>query len=157
MAKGIPCNLTMSLTNVCTIWTTINECLVLEKWAYLLSLSTTTIMALTLWDLGKPSMKSMEISSHMRSGISRGCNSPTGLRHFVLFFWQMIQEDTYDCIHSFIPDHQACCFIRRYVRTKLECPPKTESWNSLKSFTMMFRFLDETILPWHRKQPCLSE
>lgn len=52
----------------------------------LTKMSTTTMMALKVFDLGKPSTKSMEISSQIRSRMGKGCNIPIGLRHLVLFF-----------------------------------------------------------------------
>jgi hypothetical protein len=49
------------------------------KWADLLNLSTTTMMAsFYLVEVGNLVMKSMEIVSHFHSGIVRGCNNPAG-------------------------------------------------------------------------------
>jgi len=46
------------------------------KWAYLLNLSTTKSMTLLPIDLGSPSMKSMDMSSHTLPRICIGCNRP---------------------------------------------------------------------------------
>ena len=48
------------------------------KWAYLVSRSMTTIMVVYLWEGGKPSMKSMEMSDHTRVGTGKGCRRPAG-------------------------------------------------------------------------------
>lgn len=42
------------------------------KWAYLDSLSTTTIITLQPWDSGSPSIKSIEMSCHTLVGIGKG-------------------------------------------------------------------------------------
>jgi len=53
-------------------------CLTGRKWANLVSLSTTTKMTLKPWDLGNPSIKSMDKSLHTPSGIGRGWSKPNG-------------------------------------------------------------------------------
>lgn len=47
------------------------------KYAYLVSLPTTTIIILNLHDLGRPSIKSSNRSSHTLLGIGKGYNNPT--------------------------------------------------------------------------------
>jgi hypothetical protein len=46
------------------------------KCSYFVNLSTTIKMAFHPSKLGKPSMKSMVMASHVPSGTGRGCNSP---------------------------------------------------------------------------------
>lgn len=48
------------------------------KCAYLDSRSTTTMITECPWDRGSLSMKSIEMSNQMWSGIGSGCNSPAG-------------------------------------------------------------------------------
>ncbi|PRQ16150.1 hypothetical protein RchiOBHm_Chr7g0181071 [Rosa chinensis] len=49
------------------------------KLANLVSLSITTHMTAFLSDMGRPSMKSIEISVQALSGIELGCSNPGGL------------------------------------------------------------------------------
>jgi hypothetical protein len=50
------------------------------KWAYLVSLSITTRMVLKVLDLGRPSMKSMQMVCQAWSGIGKGCRRPGSLQ-----------------------------------------------------------------------------
>jgi len=59
-----------------------------QKCAYLVSLSTTTMMTLFPSDLGKPVIKSIETSSQRWLGMSKGCNKPGVLIVSTLFCWQ---------------------------------------------------------------------
>jgi hypothetical protein len=46
------------------------------KWPYFDNLSTTTKIASYPLDLGKPVIKSKDMSSHIALGMGRGCNKP---------------------------------------------------------------------------------
>jgi hypothetical protein len=46
------------------------------KWEYSVNLSTTTNMTFLFPDLGRPSIKSMEMKVQARSGMGKGAKSP---------------------------------------------------------------------------------
>jgi len=51
----------------------------MQKWAYLESLSTTTMMTDLFPDFQRPVMKSIETSVHIDAGMGNGCNVPGAL------------------------------------------------------------------------------
>ena len=59
-----------------------------QKFAYLVSLSTTTMMTLFPSDLGRPVIKSIETSSQRWLGMTNGCRRPGFLVVLTLFCWQ---------------------------------------------------------------------
>lgn len=60
------------------------------KWAYLLSLSTTTIIESRPLEQGNASTKSSVISSQTWAARGIGCNRPVGLVAKCLFLWQTV-------------------------------------------------------------------
>ena len=48
-------------------------------------------------EVGRPSMKSMMMSSHTWHGMGNGYKSPTWERVSTLALWQTSQEETYSC------------------------------------------------------------
>jgi hypothetical protein len=76
---GMPCSLNISFMKMLEISIASQVELTGMKWADLLSLSTTTMMAsFCLVEFGNPVMKSLEMVSHFHSGIGRGCNNLAG-------------------------------------------------------------------------------
>jgi hypothetical protein len=57
------------------------------KWAYFENWSTTMRITDLPATLGRPSMKSMEMSAHTWAGTSSGCRSPAGRCASVLLHW----------------------------------------------------------------------
>jgi hypothetical protein len=79
ISLGIPCSLNISFMNMLVISIALQVDLTGIKWADLLNLSTTTMMAsFCLVDVGNPVMKSMEMVSHFHFGIGRGCKNSAG-------------------------------------------------------------------------------
>ena len=70
------------------------------KWPYLVNLSTTTIIVVFPAEVGNPSTKSRDTSSHTNDGIGKGCRRPAGDRASLLFRWQVSHAATY-CLTSF--------------------------------------------------------
>jgi hypothetical protein len=79
ISLGIPCSLNIYFMKILEISISLQVEFTGMKWASLLNLSTTTMMAsFCLVVLGSPVIKSMEMVSHFHYGIGRGCNSPVG-------------------------------------------------------------------------------
>jgi hypothetical protein len=88
ISLGIPCSLNISFMNILAISIALQVDLTGIKWADLLNLSSTTMMAsFCLVEVGNPVMKSMEMVSHFHSGIGRGCNNHVGCRCSALTCW----------------------------------------------------------------------
>lgn len=58
------------------------------KWLYLDRLSSITSSTSYPFDLGNPTIKSIDISSCITFGMGRGCNNPTGLVALYFCLWQ---------------------------------------------------------------------
>jgi hypothetical protein len=72
MEVGIPCKRTIFATNVLATEAAVKGCFRGKKRAYLERRSTTTIMTEWSFEMGRPSMKSIEISVQICVGIGRG-------------------------------------------------------------------------------------
>jgi len=94
MVLGKPCNLIICSKYVCATVAAEKGCAKGRKCAYLLNLSTTIKMESLPLDFGRPSMKSMEMSSQIALGMGRGCNKPAGGDKSGLFLWQTAQALT---------------------------------------------------------------
>lgn len=74
----IPCILTISLVKASATVFAIKGWWRVMKWANLDKWFTATSIQSTPWDLDKPIMKPMEISSQMEFGMGSGCSKPSG-------------------------------------------------------------------------------
>src|SRR6185369_17125723 len=87
-----------------------------RKCAVLVRQSTIThIESYPLEVLGKPTMKSILMSSHFQEGILRGCKGPAGLKWLALTLRQVSYSDTYFAISRFILVHQNRCLRSWYI------------------------------------------
>jgi hypothetical protein len=75
---GRPCNLKTSLKNSLATCVALKSVAMEKKCANFVNLSTTTKMHSFPYALGKLVMKSMDMLSHLCSGMGKGCNSPAG-------------------------------------------------------------------------------
>jgi len=65
------------ISHVCwATWRAVKGCERAIKWPYLANLSTTTIITSCLYELGRPSMKSMLTTVQGREGTGNGCKRP---------------------------------------------------------------------------------
>jgi hypothetical protein len=87
-----------------------------RKCADLVSRSTMTHIESNPFEvLGKPTIKSILISSHFQDGMSNGCNSPADFKCTAFTFWQVSHLATYRAISIFILVHQNLCFRSWYI------------------------------------------
>ena len=78
IVTGIPCNgIILSTYNLANL-STDHDILTGSSLQTLVSLSTKTQMPLWPAKLGKPTIKSIAISSHFHCGMGKGCNKPPG-------------------------------------------------------------------------------
>jgi hypothetical protein len=81
------------------------------KWADLVKWFTMTHIELyprEVW--GKPTMKSMQMSSHFHSEMLKGCRFPVGLKWSALTLRQVSHLNTYFAISHFILVHKKFFF-----------------------------------------------
>jgi hypothetical protein len=78
MVLGRPCNLKISLKNSSATCVALKSVAMAKKCANFVNLSTTTNMQSFPCVFGSPVMKSMDMLSHLCSGMGKGCNSPAG-------------------------------------------------------------------------------
>ena len=101
-----------------------------KKWLYLERRSTTTKIIVFPPDLGSPSMKSIEISVHIRVGMGKGSINPGRGVVSPLLRWQVSHSATIYWIVLFIPCQKKLHRARSYVLRKPECPADEEAWSS---------------------------
>jgi hypothetical protein len=124
------------------------------KWADLVKRSTMTHIELyprEVW--GKPTMKSMHMSSHFHAGMLKGCKFLMCLKWSALTLWQVSYSDTYFTIYRFILVHQNFYFKSWYILLVLIWIEYREQWSSSmilwrssKSFRTMRRSLNHRTL-----------
>jgi hypothetical protein len=86
------------------------------KWVILVSLSTITqIESFFLAIRGKPTMKSILISSHFHMGIDNGWSTPAYFKWLAFIRWQVSHSSTYLAMSTFMFDHQKFCFKSWYI------------------------------------------
>src|ERR1700731_4124075 len=96
---GFPCSFLIVSINAVETVLALNGCVNAQKCAYLVSLSTTTMMTLFPSNLGKPVIKSIETSSQCWLGMDKGCNRPWVLIVSTLFCWKTnIRPQTFEYI-----------------------------------------------------------
>ena len=78
MVLGKPCSLNISLKNKYATFAALKSMEMEKKCANLVNLSTTTKIQSLSYALGNPVMKSIEMLSHLCSGMGRGCNNLVG-------------------------------------------------------------------------------
>jgi hypothetical protein len=59
---------------------------------------------------GKPTIKSILISSYFHTGIDKGWSTPADFKWLAFILWQVSHSDTYLAISTFILDHQKFSF-----------------------------------------------
>jgi hypothetical protein len=94
MVLGRPCSLNTSLKNNSATCVALKSVAMEKKCENFVNLSTTTKIKSFPCSLGKPVMKSMDILSHLCSGMGRGCNSPAGCVCSSLFSWHVVHSLT---------------------------------------------------------------
>jgi len=100
------------------------------KWAYLLSLSTTTKTVSLPVDLGNPSTKSKETSTQTARGIGSGYNNPPEADTSDLYCWQVLQALIKFLTSLCSPFQKNNWWILFVVIVTPEWPPSAESWKS---------------------------
>jgi hypothetical protein len=76
MVLGRPCNLKISLKNSSATCAALKSVAMEKKCANFVNLSTTTKIQSFPCVFGNPVMKSMDMLSHLFSGMGKGCSSP---------------------------------------------------------------------------------
>jgi hypothetical protein len=84
---GMPWSLKILSIKIWATMEVMDGCWIAHKWAYLERLSTTTMMTDLFPDLGKPTMKSIEIYVWIVGGIGSGWNVLGALTVSPLFHW----------------------------------------------------------------------
>jgi hypothetical protein len=101
------------------------------KWADLVKWSTMTHIELYPCEVrGKPTMKSMQMSSHFHSGMLKGCMFSAGLKWSALTRWQVSHSDTYFAVSHFILINQKFTFKSWYILLVLRWIEYREQWAS---------------------------
>jgi hypothetical protein len=115
MVLGRPCSLNTSLKNNLATCATLKSVAMGKKCEKFVNLSTTTKMKSFPYALGNPVMKSMDILSHLCSGIGKGCNSPAGCVCSYLFSWHVVHYLTCFITSSLMPFHAKFSLTYLYV------------------------------------------
>jgi hypothetical protein len=126
MVLGRQCNLNTSLKNNSATYVALKSVAMEKKCANFVNLSITTKMKSFPCALGNPVMKSMDILSHLCSGICRGCNSPAGCMCSSLFSWHVVHSLTCLITSSFRPFHANLSLTCLYVLLMPQCPATGE-------------------------------
>jgi hypothetical protein len=92
MVLGNPCSLKTSLKKKSATCVALKSVAMEKKCANLVNLSTTTKIQSFPCALDNPMMKSIEILSHLCSGMGECCNRPTGWVCSSLFSWQVVHS-----------------------------------------------------------------
>jgi hypothetical protein len=129
-------------------WLTLYVVITGMKWADLVKWSTMTHMELYPDELrGKPTMKSMQISSHFHSGMLNDCGFPTGWPALTL--QHVSHSATYLTISHFILVHQKfffkswyILFVHGWIEYLEQCASSTILWRSSKSLGTTRQFLN---------------
>jgi hypothetical protein len=102
-----------------------------RKCAVLVNRSTITQMESYLKEvLGKPTIKSILISSHFQEGIDRGWRIPVVFKWLALTLWQTSHSETYLAISRFIRVQQKFCFRSWYIFVLPGCIENLDRWAS---------------------------
>ena len=101
-----------------------------QKWAYLESRSTTTIITDLFPDLGKPVIKSIDISFQISGGIGSGWSVPRDLTVSPLLRWHTSHSATNLQMSCFIPSQKKERLTLSYVLVNPECPVVGVAWSS---------------------------
>ena len=127
--SGSPCSFhTLSLNNRATP-SAVTDDVMGMTWVIFENQSTTTNMESYPWLLGNWVIRSVEITSHGRDGISFGINSPWGFSGNGLVRWQRSQPLTYFPMYAAIPGHQKLLWINSNVLHCPGCPATGMSWH----------------------------
>jgi hypothetical protein len=105
MVLGRLCSLNTSLKNNSATCATMKSVAMGKKCARFVNMFTTMKMKYFPCSLGKSVMKSMDILSHLCSGIGRGCNSHAGCVCSSLFSWHVVHSLTCFITYSLTPFH----------------------------------------------------
>jgi hypothetical protein len=109
--------------------------------------SRSTITQIESWwreVLGRPTMKSMLMSSHFHESIDRGCKALADFKWLAFILWQVSHSDTYWAISLFILVHQYKGFKSWYILVLPGCMENLERWVSSKIFFLRSLFLGNT-------------
>ena len=127
------------------------------KWVLLVSLSTTTqIPVLPFFDLGKPSMKSIETLSHFHCGTSKGWSKPPGFFCSALTCWQTKHWKTNSTALFFIPAQKKTLFMSLYILSPPGWMVILEWWASSRTAFIKLPVWGTQSLPSRRNHPFSS-
>jgi hypothetical protein len=131
MVLGKPCSLKISLRNKSATCVALKSLAMEKKCANLVNLSTTTKIQSFSCALGNPMMKSIEMLSHLCSGMGRGCNNPVGCVCSSFFTWQVVHSLMWHITSYFIPfPYLPVCFDKSLV------PSTGESWHACNTLAL---------------------
>jgi hypothetical protein len=103
MVLGKPCSLKTSLKNNYATCAALKSVAMEKKCANLVNLSTTTKIQYLPCALGNPVLKSIDMLSHLCSGMGRGYNNPAGCVCSSLFTSQVVHSLMWHITSSFNP------------------------------------------------------
>jgi hypothetical protein len=103
--------------------------------------------------LGKPTIKSILISSHFEEGIGRGWRIPAVFRWLALTLWQISHSKTYLAISRLIRVHQKFCFKSWYIFVLPGCIENLDRWASSNIYLQSLWSLGTTIHSLNHKTP----
>ena len=137
-------------------WIAVKGCARAIKWAYLLSLSTTTKMTSFPMDFGSPVIKSMLMSTQTSSGIGKGCNSPGLAAQSYLEAWHMEHSliNLLTCLWR--PFQWKSYLILFNVRSLPACPLSGEECCQCSNLNLNCSSGLMTILPFFLSNPSFN-
>jgi hypothetical protein len=127
MVLGKLCSLKIFVKNKYTTCAALNSVAMEKKCANLVNLSTTTKIQYLPCSIGNPLMKSIEMLSHLCSGMCRGCSNPAGCVCSSLFTWQVVHSLMWHITSSFRPFPENLSLTYLYFLTNIWCPTTSES------------------------------
>jgi len=115
MDLGMSCSLKLLSTKTYAIMEALNGCYKAHKWAYLERWLTMTIMTDLLPNFGNPTMKSIEMSTHMVEGMDKWFNGARGFTNSHMCHWKVSYSSTKMWMLIFMPSQMNECLIMSYV------------------------------------------
>ena len=128
------------------------------KWTLFVNLSTTTRMTLCFCCIrGSPTIKSIEIISHLVIGMSWDCKRPAGWRWSAFTCWHSRHLETNWTMSFFMPDQKKSLLVSAYIFFTPGCAQYTARCASFKMVFQRSPLSGIYILPWNRRIPSSSK
>jgi hypothetical protein len=109
------------------------------KWVVLVNRSTITQIESFLLEVhGKPTIKSILMSSHFHKGIVNCWSTPADFKWLALTQWQVSHSATYLAMSTFMFEHQKFFLKSWYILVLSEWIENLERWASSKIFFRSF-------------------